>query len=460
MAKKAQKIRTSKGFELKIVNPDAAGIDVSSREMQVCVPPDRAEESNRKFGVFTEDLTRISEWLQQCGITTVAMESTGVYWVPLYLNLLEHGIEVYLANAKAVKNFVEEKTDRVDAESLMVMHSYGMLKPSYQVDSCAREIRNLSRHRDNLTRSSAKEVQHMQKSMELMNLKLGNVIRDITGKSGQDIISAIIAGERDPQKLSQLADPRCKATKETIAKSLVGSWNDDLLFTLQQSYELRQLMEKQIVECEKKMELLFQQYSSTLPPPGKDVLRSKKQVQKKTKVAFDVERYGHKIFGVNLMRIPGISEGSLLKLSGELGHDFTDKFESYKKFCRWENLAPNNKITGGKIISSKVPKRKNPVGQVFRELAVSMADSKSSLGDYYRRIRSRKGPMGAVIATANKISRVVYMMVKNKTEYDEKMIQLNEPVYLMRRLRNMQKSVAKLQEQINSCQPETAFATC
>ena len=448
MAKKAKKIRTRKGLELKIVNPDAAGIDVSSREMQVCVPLDRDADYNRKFGVFTEDLEAISRWLTECCIKTVAMESTGVYWVPLYMKLLDCGIEVYLVNAKSTKNFVEEKTDEVDAESLMLMHAYGLLKPSYQVDNCAREIRNLSRHRDNLIRSAAKEVQHMQKSMELMNIKLSNVLSDITGKSGQDIIAAILSGKRDAKELAELADPRCKNPKEIIAKSLAGNWNEDLLFTLKQSYELYQFIQKQIVECESKMEALFLKYSSQMPAQKDTIVRSEKQRQKKTKVAFDVEEYAHKIFGVNLMRIPGINEGNLLKLTGELGHNFTEKFDNYKKFCRWENLAPNNKITGGRIISSKLPKRKNPVGQIFREIAVTLGRAKNPLGDYYRRMQSRKGPMGAIVATANKISKIVYTMVKTQTEYDESLIRINEPEYLMRKMKNMQKGIAAIQKQL------------
>jgi hypothetical protein len=339
----------------------------------------------------------------------------------------------------------------VDAESLMLMHAYGLLKPSYQVDNCAREIRNLSRHRDNLTRTAAKEVQHIQKSMELMNIKLGVVISDIMGKSGQNIIRAILSGERDAQKLSELADPRCKTSKEIIAKSLVGNY-EDLLFALKQSYELYLFIQKQIIECEREMGNLFKKYSNNIPPQTGKILRSKKQVQKKTEIDFDVENYGYQIFVVNLMCVPGINEGNLLKLCGELGHDFTEKFDTCKKFCKWENLAPNNKITGGRIISSKLPKRKNPVGQIFREAAVTMSNSKSPFGDYYRRMRSRKGPMGAVVATANKISKIVYMMVKTKTEYDEKMLQTNEPVYLKRKLRNMEKSIAKIQEQIELCQ--------
>ena len=455
MAKKAKKIRKDKRLELKIVNPDAAGIDVSSTEMQVCVPLDRDADNNRKFGVFTEDMDKISDWLVSCRITTVAMESTGVYWVPLYMHLVSRGIEVYLVNAASVKNFVEEKTDEVDAESLMLMHAYGLLKASYQVNNFAREIRNLSRHRDNLTRTAAKEVQHMQKSMELMNIKLDVVLSDITGKSGQDIIDAIISGERDAEKLASLANWRCKTPTDIIAKSLVGNWNEDLLFALKQSYQLYHFIQKQIIECEQKIQTLAHKYSVNLSAQSSELIRSKKQIHTKTKVAFDVEEYGYKIFGVNLMRIPGINQGTLLKLIGELGHDFTEKFDTFKKFCRWENLAPNNKITGGRIISSKLPKRKNPVGQIFRELAVTMSSSKSPLGDYYRRIRGRKGPMGAIVATANKISKIVYTMVKNKTEYDESLIKMNDIDFVTRKLKSMQKGVAKLQAQIELYQKET-----
>jgi len=454
MAKKAKKVRKDKRLELKIVNPDAAGIDVSSTEMQVCVPLDREADNNRKFGAFTEDLNKIGDWLVGCRITTVAMESTGVYWVPLYMHLVSLGIEVYLVNAASVKNFVEEKTDEVDAESLMLMHAYGLLKASYQVNNFAREIRNLSRHCDSLTRAASKEIQHMQKSMELMNIKLAVVISDIAGKSGQEIIGAIISGERDAVKLSSLADWRCKTPVEIIAKSLTGNWSEDLLFALKQSYDLYHFIQKQIIECEQKIQELAHKYSVNLPTQSNEFIRSRKQAHAKTKVAFDVEEYGHKIFGVNLMRIPGINQGTLLKLIGELGHDFAEKFETYKKFCRWENLAPNNKITGGRIISSKLPKRKNPVGQIFREIAVTMSSSKSPLGEYYRRLRNRKGPMGAIVATANKISKIVYTMVKNKTEYDENLIKISDIGFLTRKLKNMQKGVTKLQAQIESIQKE------
>ncbi|MDR1342390.1 MAG: IS110 family transposase, partial [Prevotellaceae bacterium] len=329
MAKKAKKIKTGKGLRLQVVNPDAAGIDVSSTEMQVCVPLERDEDPNRKFGAFTEDLEQIVQWLQGCGIRTVAMESTGIYWVPLFAKLQAAGVEVYLVNAKSVANFTEEKTDEIDAESLMLLHSYGLLKASFQVNNAAQEIRNLSRHRENQIRSLGKVVQQMQKSMELMNIKLTEVLRDIMGASGQAILQAILAGERDTGKLASLADSRCKAPREVIAKSLEGTWSEDLLFALRQSYEHYQFIQGQIGQCEQKMGELLQKYGCRVAGAGvtKEVLRSKKQRRKKIAVGFDVERCGDQLFGVNLMRIPGISEGSLLKLIGELGHDFTEKFD-------------------------------------------------------------------------------------------------------------------------------------
>jgi DNA-binding protein YbaB len=265
MAKKARKIKTKKGLRLEIVNPNAAGIDISSTEMQVCVPEDRDGDNNRKFGTFTCDLHEISAWLKACNIDTIAMESTGVYWVQLYMRLVADGFDVLLGNAKAIKNIAEKKTDEVDAEWIMLLHSYGLLKASFQPCNYAREIRNLTRHRDNLLRTSAKEVQHMQKYMVLMNIKLANVISDILGKSGQDIIRGIIEGERDPKKLALLADPRCKSPIEEIEKSLETNWDENLVFTLKQAYDLYHYIQQQMVETEKQVEELINKYKASLP---------------------------------------------------------------------------------------------------------------------------------------------------------------------------------------------------
>ena len=236
MAKKAKKLHTSKGVELKIVNPNAAGIDIADTEMQVCVPAGRDGENNRRFGSFTRDINEISEWLKACSIDTVAMEATGIYWIPVFFKLQKDGFDVQLCNAREVKNISEKKTDEADAEWLMLLHSYGLLKPSFQPENAARQVRNLARHRSNLLRSAGKEVQHMQKAMGQMNLKLTNVLSDIVGLSGQRIISAILEGERNPEALSRLAHGRCKRSKEDIALSLEGTWDADHMFELKQSY--------------------------------------------------------------------------------------------------------------------------------------------------------------------------------------------------------------------------------
>jgi hypothetical protein len=321
------------------------------------------------------------------------MESTGVYWIPLYMRLVADGFDVLLGNAKAIKNIAEKKTDEVDAEWLMLLHSYGLLKASFQPCNYAREVRNLTGHRDNLLQSSSKEVLHVQKYMTLMNIKLPNVISDILGKSGVDIITAIINGERNPQKLASLADPRCKASVEVIEKSLDANWDDNLIFMLKQSWQLYQYIQSQMVETEKQAEALIIKYKACLPHETvhqTECKRSAKPESPKNKISIDIEKYSHEFWGVNLMNIPGIKKGSLFKLFGEPGHDFVGRFASYKEFCNRANLVPNNKISGGKLLSSKVPKRKNPVGQILRVAANSLSNDKFSMGIFFQKIHAGK----------------------------------------------------------------------
>ena len=285
MAKKAKKIKTSKGLKLEVVNPMAAGIDVSSTEMQVCVPEHCDGDNNRRFGTFTDDLRDISSWLKACGITTVAMEATGIYWVQLFMTLQVAGFDVLLVNAKAIKNIGEKKTDEVDAEWIMLLHSYGLLKASFQPDNQARRIRNLSRHRDNLLRSSSREVLHMQKAMEQMNIKLTNVISDILGKTGRSIIEAIIAGQRNPAELAMLADPRCKSPKEIIQKSLDANWDEDLIFMLSQSYNLYLYYQQQMRDCDKQIEKIATEYLAEIDVVGaENLMRINKKKARKIKL--------------------------------------------------------------------------------------------------------------------------------------------------------------------------------
>ena len=449
MAKVARKIKTRKGLRLKIVNPDAAGIDIADGEMQVCVPEDRDGENNRRFDSFTCDLREICAWLKACRITTVAMEATGVYWLNIFLMLQEEGFDVVLANPLQVKNMMDEKTDEADAEWLMLLHTYGMVKPCFQPDNIARKIRNLTRHRSSMIMSASREVQHMQKAMEQMNIKLSTVISDILGKSGQAIIRAVIAGNHDPKSLAQLANWRCKASRETIAKSLEGTWDEDLLFILAQSVELYDTYQGKVAACEREMERLMMQYAARVDQ-GKagELIRTKKRSNYRNAPAIDTEKYAHAVWGVNLMAITGVASGSLLQLIGELGHDFASKFDTCNKVCKWCNLSPNNKTTGGKLISSHIPRRKNPVGQILRQCANTVKDDKGELGVYFRRMKSRQGHMQAIVATAHKIARIIYTMVKHRREYDPRMVGCDEKELLERKIARTTMQLKRLNEKL------------
>lgn len=444
MARKAEKEKTRDGLKLKIVNPNAAGIDIAYGEMQVCVPEDRDSDNNRCFGSFTCNYEEIASWLKACNITTVAMESTGSYWVGIYFFLEERGFDVLLANARDVKNVSGKKTDEADAEWIMLMHSYGLLKPSFHPDSSARSIRELARHRDNMLRSASKEVQHMQKSLVMMNIKVDTVISDILGKSGRAIIEAILAGNHDPKSLAQLADPRCKASKETIVKSLEGTWDIVHIFELKQSYDLYKYIHTQIKECEAEMDRLLCSYTNDSGTDMSEYTPTNKRVAKKNAISFDAERHAFSMWGVNTMAIPGMSLGTLTVLMGELGGCFVEKFTSAKGFCKWCNLVPNNKISGGKLLSSKVPKHKNRVGLAFRRCANSVKSTRTGLGIYFRRQKSKGGHLQAIVATANKIARIFYTMVATKIQFDENKTGLDEKTLIQRKIAIAQRTLDRL----------------
>ena len=451
MAKLATKRKTGKGLRLEVVNSNAAGIDISPKEMQVCVPVDRDKNSNRKFGVYTEDLNNIVEWLKSCHIDTVAMESTGVYWLPIFRVLKESGFDVILVNASDVKNYSGRKTDASDAEWLMMLHSYGLLKPCFQPENIARTMRSLIRHRDNLIHSATREVLHLQKAMEQMNLKLDNVFSDILGKSGQAIIKAILDGERDPKKLSALADSRCKTSKAEIEKSLQATWDEEHLFEMKQSNSLYQTYQQLIMECDTKINEIATRYAAMVDAPKVQLLRSEKRNAKKNLIGFDVEKAAYELWGVNVMRIPGMSRGSLMRLLGELGADFTDKFPTVKHFVSWANLVPNNKISGGALLSSKVPKKKNPVGIVFRQAANTLKAAKCPLGDYFRHMRAKGGYLQAMVATGKKLATIFYTMIQCKVEYDEDVYRKHRKTELQNKVLYLQKRLQRMELELVNC---------
>lgn len=441
--------------KLEIKFPKSAGVDIGATLMQVCVPESLAENNNRPFGTTTQELRKLTHWLNELGIEHVAMEATGVYWIPLFLMLVKAGIEPLLLNAADVKNYTARKTDVNDAEWLMTLMRYGLVKPSFQINDLERKLRNYTRHREALVSLASDVIRRMQKCMELMNIKLTEVISEITGKSGISIIEAILSGERDPSKLANLADFRCKKSKEEIALALEGTWDEELLFMLSQHYEQYKLLREQTSQMDSKLEATINEIAAKVyESRGGEVVEMvacKKHTHRTSnKLNFDIEYLATQIWGVNLMRIDGVSTMTLLTLMGELGANFTHSFKSAAHFCSWCNLSPNDKISGGKILSSHIRKRTNNVGQALRNCAQTLSSSKSVMGDYYRRMRAKGGGKFAVCATAHKIATIIYTMVESKTEYDPQKVSISDKDWLKKRIYKQEQLLKRLQNQLKN----------
>jgi len=419
--------------QFTIINHYVAGIDVSATEMMVAYPINEEELEIRAFNCFTSDLKMLVKTLKDNSITSVAMESTGVYWIPLFLMLQDEGIEVYLVNAKHVKNVTGRKTDEEDAEWLCKLHRCGLLSASFQPDNMTRTLRSLVRHRKALTRTKTTYVNRMQKALELMNLKIHTVISDIDGKTGMLIIEAILNGERDAEILADLRDKRIKASRETIIKSLEGHYTTEHMFELKQCLGLFRTHQAMIEECDLEIEKILQDKLAKINGGVLDDIeqlfkpkKKQKKVSGKNKIAFDVKKYIHSILEVDVTLIEGISEISALGIYSEVGDDLS-KFRTEHHFTSWLGLAPNTQISGGKIISSKIQKKKHYAGQAFRMAASSLKSSKGPLGDFFRRIRAKAGTPKAIVATARKIAIIYYKMVVTKNTYNPKaMIEYQE----------------------------------
>lgn len=401
---------------LKPINTNTAGIDIGSSEIYVAVPPDRDGQSIRSFSSFTCDLYNLAHWLKNCSITSVAMESTGVYWIPLYDILQQQGFEVCLVNARSVKNVPGKKTDVLDCQWLQQLHSYGLLTNSFRPSQEIRRLRTIARQRDMLLKYRSAHVQHMQKALHQMNIQLDNVLSDITGVTGLAIIRAIIAGERNPETLAQLRDGHCRCSQEDIVKSLQGTFLDEYLFELIQAVELYDFYSKQISACDLRLAELYEQSTHSpyavqpLQPPAKRYKRASQNIP------FDLRSCLYRLAGVDLTQVDGLSTVSIQTILSETGVDM-NKWPSVKHFAAWLCLAPNNRITGGKIISTASKKTTNRAAQAFRLAARSLYHSHSALGASYRRVQALHGPQLAIKATAHKLARIVYAMLKHHTEY-------------------------------------------
>lgn len=439
---KARKKRSKKNNldSLPFINFNAAGIDIGSEEHWVAVPKDRDEEPVRKFDCFTSDLIAMAEWLKKCDIDTVVMESTGVYWIPLFQILETQGFDVKLVNARHVKNVPGRKTDVLDCQWLQQLHTYGLLSGSFRPEDSICVLRSYWRHRENLIRYAAAHIQHMQKALTEMNLHLHKVISNLTGVTGIRIIQAILAGERDPLKLAQMRDPRIKNNAETIAKSLEGDYRQEHLFALKQAFELYCTYQQQIKACEQETEAYLTQFDSKCNP---DPTKKYKSSRSKNDPSFDLGIHLYRITGVDFTKIDGLDVLTVFTILTEVGLN-PEAFGTEKRFASWLGLCSENRITGGRIISNKTRKVVNRASKAFRMGANSLKNSQSALGGYFRRMRARKGAPKAITATAHKLARIFFHLWKTGDTYQDLGADYYEQKYKERVIENIKKRARKL----------------
>jgi len=414
--KKRTKESRANNAVLPVMRPDAAGIDIGATEIFVAVPADRATENVRSFPTFTQDLYALADWLKSCGVKTVAMESTGVYWIPLFQILEDREFEVCLVNARHVKNVPGRRTDVSDCQWLQFLHSVGLLRASYRPEQEVCAIRSLLRHRESLVQMAATHVNHMQKALDQMNVQLHHVISDITGLTGLAIIDAILAGQRDPLTLAKLRHERIKASEEVIAKSLVGDYRAEHLFTLRQSLTAYRSYQKLIDDCDKEIRRCLDQFKPPAEPTaGVESSGSKGKAQSSEGI---VRSELKRVFGVDLTKIPGIRTGIAQVLFGEIGPDFT-KFRSASAFASWMGLCPDNDISGGKVLWTGTRKVKCRAATALRMAAQSLHHSKTALGNFYRRMRAKLGAPKAITAAAHRLARIIFHLVTTRQEFDD-----------------------------------------
>ena len=428
------------------IEANAAGIDVGATEIYVAVPPDRDQRPVRSFATFTEDLRAMAAWLAQCRITTVAMESTGVYWIPPYEILEAAGLRVCLVNSKHVKHVPGRKTDVQDCQWLQYLHSVGLLDPSFRPDAEICAIRSLSRHRASLVETAAMHVQHMHKALTQMNLQIHNVLSDITGLSGLCILDAILEGERSPTRLAELCHGSVRSSREIVVKSLVGNYRSEHLFTLKQSLAAYRSYQKLMAECDLEIERLMRQLNSKIDPDRKlpaSAPRLRSLKRRKNQFHFEMGPELNRIFGVDLTQIPGISALTAHTLLAEIGPDLS-RFHNPGAFASWLGLCPINKKSGGKVLYSSTRRTNSRANRALRIAAQTLARSQSHLGSFYRRVRGRIGAPQAITATAHKLARIVYHLITTGKPYDETVFRNEEQKQVQRHENRIRKQAKTL----------------
>lgn len=435
--------------DLPRIRPNAAGIDVGATEHWVSVPPDRDAEPVRRFGAFTHDLYALAAWLKSCGIDTVAMESTGVFWIPLFEILEAEGLQVLLVNAKHLRNVAGRKADWTDCQWIRIVHSYGLLRGSFRPDGEVAALRAYLRHRQMLVQSAAAHVQHAQKAMTQMNLHLHHVLSDMTGVTGTRIVEAILEGERDPKRLAQLRDERVKSDEQTIMKALEGNYRPEHVFTLRQAWKLFQFYRVQIEDCDHEIQRHLQSFESKITPTVDPLpaSRRKKRKKRRNEIRFDCRTELYRATGVDLTSIDGIDESTALVIYSEIGSDVR-AWATEKHFTSWLNLSPFHRISGGRILSRKTPKQKNRVRDSLRMSAHNLLKSQTALGAYARRICARLGPPKAIIAIARKLACLIYRLLRFGGSYVDQGAQYYEERYKQRLLKSINRRAKELGYQL------------
>lgn len=445
-----RKVKIKANVQLPLLHPHAAGIDIGATQLQVAVPADADPKPVRTFTTFTDDLLALRDWLKACGVRTVAMESTGVYWIALFQILEAAGLEVCLVNARHCKNLPGRKTDVSDCQWLQYLHSVGLLRASFRPPEAICAVRSLLRHRGNLVRYASQQVLHLHKALTQMNIQIHNVISDVVGVTGLAILDAVLAGERDPQKLAALKDRRIRASRDLIGRSLQGDWREEHLFALRQALATWRHYQGLIVECDGEIERRLARFESrvnvTENPPPPSLLRHR--TPHGTEPKFDARTALYRISGVELTQVPGLQINTVLTLFGELGPDFVDRFTTAKCFASWLGLCPDNRITGGRVISVKTRDVKSRTAEALRLGAQALWQSKTYLGDCFRRWKARLGTPKAITAMAHKLARILWHLFKHREAYDPTVWAAAEEKLRKKKLKRLEQNAAALGYQL------------
>jgi transposase len=438
MARRSKSKGAHRQPKLNVIHSRAAGIDVGSTFHVVAVPPDLSPEPVQVFQSFTGDLYRLADWLVEIGVTTVAMESTGIYWIPVFEILEAHGLEVLLVNARHVKNVPGRKTDVSDAQWLQQLHSYGLLRGSFHPAQEWAALRVYLRHRERLLEYAASHIQHMQKALMQMNLQLHHVVSDITGVTGMKIMRAIVAGEHDPAQLATYRDARCQASEETIREALTGHYRREHVFALRQALELYDSYQERIEACDREIKTTLESLQDDDISMADLPAARYKQPRRGNEPKFDVREVLFRVLGTDLSQIHGFGAYTALKLIGECGMDMS-RWPTEKHFTSWLTLAPGNKISGGKVLSTKTRRSANRAAKIFRLAAVNVGRTSTALGAFYRRLASRVGKAKAVTATARKLAVLFYNALRYGMAYEDPGASYYEERYRQRVLKGLRR---------------------